>query len=109
MPGIKTVFGGGAISRGEFDTAESLGPLFDLLEAGGVDTIDTAQIYGDSEKVLGSANAGKRFTLDTKHPGGAKPGASRDDLVSWAKGSMERLKLDKEHPLDIFYIHGPGT
>jgi len=61
---------------GAFDSAESLGPLFDLLEAGGVDTIDAAQIYEDSEKLRGIANAGTRSSIDTKHAGGAKLGAS---------------------------------
>lgn len=95
MSGIKSVFGGGGISHAPFGSSQALEPLFALLESEGVKTIDTAQIYGDSEKLLGGAKAGTRFTLDTKHAGGAKPGNTRADLVKWAKESIERLQVDK--------------
>jgi len=95
MPGIATVFGGAAISRPGFETPEELEALFKLLESENVNTIDTAQIYGDSEKLLGQAKAGSRFVIDTKHAGGIKPGSTRQDVVNWAKESIEKLNMDQ--------------
>ncbi|KAF7190146.1 Oxidoreductase sirO [Pseudocercospora fuligena] len=85
MSGIKVVFGGSAINpdRG-FGDIKKLQEAFDLLEQGGCHTIDTASLYGDSEKILGEAGAPKRFTIDTKTRGGFNPngGANKANITS---------------------------
>lgn len=46
----------------------------DLLKKEGVNRIDTAHLYGDSDDLLGTADAVKQFTIDSKVKGGFKPG-----------------------------------
>ena len=68
--GIPIVFGGAGIGPGKaFPDADAAKPLLDALEAGGCKIIDTAQLYGGSEEVLGQVDAPKRFIIDTKHAG----------------------------------------
>lgn len=76
-----------------------------MQEHGDVQTIDTAAIYGDSEKILGQFDAGARFTLDTKLSGGFGSGASKDGIAKDVKNSQTLLK----HNVDILYIHAPDT
>jgi aflatoxin B1 aldehyde reductase len=64
--GIKTVFGGASVGYGVFKTKEECHDVFKILKAHGVETVDTAQLYGDSEKILGEANVGDQFIVDTK-------------------------------------------
>lgn len=71
MPNIKVIFGGAGVNsdRG-FTTVDSVKELLDVLESQGIDTIDTARLYGASEGLLGQAGAPSRFIIDTKIPGG---------------------------------------
>jgi len=108
--GVKVVFGGGPLGNADskFESVEEVKKALDILKTADVSNIDTAQLYGNSEKVLGEANAGADgFTIDTKWLGGfdqeGKP--TKDHIVSTAKQSLERLKVKK---VDIFYIHAPA-
>lgn len=105
MSGIKVVFGGGGINPGlAFGDPELLkSEIFQLLKSGGCETIDTACLYGESEKILGQAGAASQFTIDTKTTGGFKGGASRDNILAEAKNSKEKLGSN----VDIYYIHAP--
>ena len=93
----KIVFGGSTFSTGRsYGTPAAAEALFKVLEANGINTLDTAQIYGDSETNLGKFEAGKRFILDTKVPGGFKPGTVKKDvLVQDAEASIKRLDVEK--------------
>ncbi|KAJ7167040.1 NADP-dependent oxidoreductase domain-containing protein [Mycena filopes] len=107
----KLVFGGAPIGPNPlfpyFPDEASIAELYKLLEAGGVDTIDTARLYGPSEEWIGKTGGGKRFTIDTKTPGGFIPGDSTGESIPvHAKESVERLGVDK---VDVFYIHGPDA
>jgi len=107
--GIKVIFGGGGFGynpQASFSGVEGVKQALDILEANGVKNIDTAQLYGDSEKLLGLAEAGKRFTLDTKSRGGFDKGnALKPEVLSQlAHESIEKLHTK---PVDIFYIHAP--
>jgi aflatoxin B1 aldehyde reductase len=97
MSGIKVVLGGGTIQTGRaFSTPESIGAVLSTLETAGVNTIDTAQIYGESEALLGEAKAGERFTFDTKAPGGFIKGSLTNEGVKQsAATSLKRLGVDK--------------
>ncbi|KAJ7032122.1 aldehyde reductase [Mycena alexandri] len=107
----KIVFGGAPIGPNPvfpyFPDEESIEKLYKLLEAGGVDTIDTARAYGPSEEWIGKTGGGKRFIIDSKTPGGFIPGSSTGKTIpQHAKETVQRLGVDK---VDIFYIHAPDA
>lgn len=106
MSGIKTVFGGATISKDRaFHNAEDLKVVLQVLKEYGVSTIDSAQIYGESEAIIGEAKAGQSFTIDTKVAGGFRKGSpTKDNIIQSAKESLEKLGLKKVH---IYYIHAP--
>ncbi|KAK7022090.1 aldehyde reductase [Favolaschia claudopus] len=103
---VKAVFGGFPLGPGmPFADEESIEKVYKLLEEGGCTAIDTARIYGASEEWLGKTGAGKRFTIDTKAPGGFVPGSSTgDNILQFAKESTGLLKVES---VDIYYIHAP--
>ncbi|KAK7063691.1 aldehyde reductase [Favolaschia claudopus] len=103
---VKLVCGGGGLPD-QFPTEEITEKMYQLLEAAGCTTIDTGRAYGKSEEWLGQTGAGKRFTIDTKTPGGLTPGGSTSDTIpQHAKESVERLKVKS---VDVFYIHAPDA
>lgn len=106
MAGIKLVFGGATLGSKPFEDPSTVKEVFSTLKANGITTIDTAQLYGDSEKTLGEAHAGDSFTIDTKSFGGFKKGEALkpEALSKEAHASLERLQMKK---VDIFYIHAP--
>ncbi|KAK7018463.1 aldehyde reductase [Favolaschia claudopus] len=104
---VKAVFGGFPIGPGQyFPDEESIQKVYQLLEEGGCDTIDTARLYGPSEEWMGKTKAGDRFIIDSKTPGGFVPGTTGVGILQHAKESVERLKVKS---LDIFYIHAPDA
>ncbi|KAJ6024669.1 alcohol dehydrogenase [Penicillium herquei] len=100
------VFGGASVvTDGSFKNVAEVSALLDALEREGIKQIDTAQIYGASEQLLGEAGTSSRLLVDTKHAGGWIPGSSsREDVYQRGLQSLERLGADK---LNIFYIHAP--
>lgn len=109
MSGIKVVFGGGGFNPGQaFGEPDLLKTkIFQLLKDGGCETIDTANLYGKSEEILGQAQAASHFTIDTKTRGGFNPdgGASRDNTLAEARNSKEKLGSN----VDVYYIHAPDS
>jgi len=99
MSGIKIALGGALLKP------DNIEEQFNVLEAHGVKILDTAQIYGDSERVLGDASACSRFIVDTKLPGGIQiESLSPERITAGIDESLARLKTDK---VDILYIHSP--
>jgi aryl-alcohol dehydrogenase-like predicted oxidoreductase len=80
-----------------------------LLREAGVDEIDVAQVYLDSEKTAGDVGAARYFRIGTKELGcgglivGDGP-PTKENVIRRALHSLGLLKVDK---VDIFYIHGP--
>jgi aryl-alcohol dehydrogenase (NADP+) len=77
----------------------------------GINLIDTADTYGDSEDVVGEALKGRRddVVLATKfgRPTGQGPnqqGASRRWIVNAVENSLRRLKTDY---IDLYQLHRP--
>ncbi|KAH8902860.1 Aldo/keto reductase [Coniochaeta sp. PMI_546] len=100
--GIKIVFGGAAFMSGSVDDVTD---WLKTLEEAGITTIDTAQIYGASEELLGKAGAASRFSIDTKHPSGFSPQPStKDVVVNSCKESLQKLKTNA---VDVYYLHAP--
>ncbi|KAF7347256.1 Aldo-ket-red domain-containing protein [Mycena venus] len=104
----KIVFGGAPIGPGTnfgFPDEESIERVYKLLEESGCDTIDTARFYWGSEDWMGKTNAGKRFTIDSKTPGGLVAGASTgENIPQHAKETVEKLGVES---VDVYYIHAP--
>jgi aryl-alcohol dehydrogenase-like predicted oxidoreductase len=81
----------------------------------GINFIDTADAYGDSEEVVGQALKGRRddVVLATKFgrplgPGPNQQGASRRWIVTAVENSLRRLQTDY---IDLYQLHrpDPGT
>jgi aflatoxin B1 aldehyde reductase len=106
--GIKIIFG--TASTGFRESKESaLGhEILAVLKEKGVDTLDTAQLYGESETVLGTLDAGVSFIIDTKVPGGFGSNAGEtlkpEILYNSVHTSLAKLKVKQ---IDILYVHAP--
>ncbi len=99
---------------GNPDPDDSARIIHKALDAG-INLIDTADAYGDSEEVVGKALKGRRdnVVLATKvsRSMGDDPnqqGASRRWIVTAVKNSLRRLQTDH---IDLYQIHrpDPGT
>lgn len=97
MSSTKVIFGGASIGAGRaFGNNDDVDALLAVLKKYHVKNIDSAQLYGTSEEVLGSINAGSQFTIDTKWKGGFAPGSStKEEIIQSAEESMQKLKTDK--------------
>ncbi|KAF9886721.1 hypothetical protein FE257_011098 [Aspergillus nanangensis] len=62
---IKIIYGGIFVKARGW-TPEGVREVLNFLENEGIKVIDTAASYPDSEELLGIADAGARFTIDTK-------------------------------------------
>jgi aryl-alcohol dehydrogenase-like predicted oxidoreductase len=77
----------------------------------GINFVDTADAYGDSEDVVGKALEGRRddVVLATKfsRPTGQDPnnqGASRRWIITAVENSLRRLRTDR---IDLYQLHRP--
>ncbi|KIW06808.1 uncharacterized protein PV09_02488 [Verruconis gallopava] len=107
MAGLKIVFGAASFNPGgNFPTLDDARSVLNILEQNDVRNLDTAQLYGESESILGQLNAGDRFVIDTKSKGGWDAGNSLqpDNLYRLTHESLEKLKVKQ---VDVFYIHVP--
>lgn len=92
------------------DPADSARIIHRAIDAG-INVVDTADVYGDSEEVVGKALEGRRddVVLATKfsRPTGQDPnqqGASRRWIVTAVENSLRRLRTDY---LDLYQLHLP--
>ncbi|EAU29576.1 conserved hypothetical protein [Aspergillus terreus NIH2624] len=100
------VFGAASFNeQGSHRTAAEVEEMLQVLQQQGITTIDTAQIYGSSEELLGLTHAAARFVIDTKHCGGFAPGNStKEKVIAGAEESLRKLQMDK---VNVFYLHAP--
>ncbi|OAA67344.1 NADP-dependent oxidoreductase domain protein [Niveomyces insectorum RCEF 264] len=111
---VQVAFGSAGIgNRDPFISEADLNKLFATLDAHGVTRLDSAQIYGVSEKRLGEVHAGDRFTIDTKWgnptgfaPGNTTPWATQAYVLQSAQESIARLNVKQ---VDVFYLHFPDA
>ena len=83
-------------------TAEEAGRIVTLARSAGVDTIDTAAGYGDSERVLGDCGV-KDFNIITKiEPRAQTPNAITESL----RNSLGFLRIDRLHAVLVHDIAG---
>ena len=107
---VKVVFGGNRIGNREpFTPGTSLEGALKILTDRGVNTIDSAQSYGQSQVTIGEVNAGSRFNIDTKWGPPRRPGAStgpppmgppvawatKDQIIDSAKDSISKLGVNQ--------------
>ncbi|WP_329455160.1 aldo/keto reductase [Streptomyces sp. NBC_01497] len=99
-----------ATSIGNPDHEDSVRIIHKALDAG-INLIDTADAYGDSEEIVGKALKGRRdgVVLATKvgRPTGEDPnqqGASRRWIMTAVENSLRRLGTDH---VDLLQIHRP--
>jgi aryl-alcohol dehydrogenase-like predicted oxidoreductase len=99
---------------GNPDPEDSVRIIHQALDAG-INLVDTADAYGDSEEVVGRALKGRRdhVVLTTKfsRPMGSDPnqqGASRRWIITAAENSLRRLQTGH---IDVYQLHrpDPGT
>ncbi|HEX4250547.1 MAG TPA: aldo/keto reductase [Pseudonocardia sp.] len=99
-----------ASSIGNPDHNDSIRVIHRALDAG-INFVDTADAYGDSEEVVGKALKGRRdsvvLTTKVSRPMGEDPnqqGTSRRWLVVAVENSLRRLQTDY---IDLYQIHRP--
>jgi aryl-alcohol dehydrogenase-like predicted oxidoreductase len=92
------------------DPGDSARIIHKAIDAG-INIVDTADAYGDSEEVVGKALEGRRddVVLATKfsRPTGEGPnhqGASRRWIVTAVENSLRRLRTDH---IDLYQLHRP--
>ncbi|WP_423464820.1 aldo/keto reductase [Promicromonospora sp. MS192] len=92
------------------DPDDSIRIIHKALDAG-INLVDTADAYGDSEEIVGRALKGRRdgVVLTTKfsRPVGADPnqqGASRRWIMRAVEDSLRRLQTDH---IDVYQLHRP--
>ncbi|CAG9990855.1 unnamed protein product [Clonostachys byssicola] len=104
MPGLRVIYGAG--NAGSW-RSETDGPkVAEVLQEFGVDKIDSARIYLQSEELIGQRGVAAKFKIDTKHPGGTAEttNATKENVLEVADISFGLLKTDK---VDVYYIHAP--
>ncbi|MDT0300885.1 aldo/keto reductase [Streptomonospora wellingtoniae] len=99
-----------ATSVGNPDPDDSVRIIHRALDAG-INLVDTADAYGDSEEIVGRALKGRRddVVLATKvgRPMGAGPnrqGASRRWITTAVENSLRRLRTDR---IDLYQLQRP--
>ncbi len=104
----------GVANRGGRVTPDETARILEVARDAGIDTLDTAIGYGDSEARLGEVGvAGWRVV--SKLP---KLPKEVDDVAGWVEssvvGSLERLEVDRLHglllhrPAELLGAHGPA-
>ncbi|MEV7802373.1 aldo/keto reductase [Microbispora sp. NPDC088329] len=99
-----------ATAVGNPDPDDSIRIIHKALDAG-INVVDTADVYGDSEEIVGRALEGRRdsVVLATKfsRPMGDDPnrqGASRRWIMTAVENSLRRLRTDH---IDLYQVHRP--
>jgi len=99
---------GGSEIGYEHASPETVAELLNSALDGGLNVIDTAECYYNSEELIGQTVSDRRkeFYLFTKcgHPHGMESGAdwSKDSILKSIERSLERLKTDR---LDLVQLH----
>ena len=99
-----------ATQVGNSDPEDSIRVIHKALDAG-INLIDTADAYGDSEEIVGRALKGRRdhvvLTTKVSRPMGTDPnqqGASRRWIMTAIENSLRRLQTDH---IDVYQIQRP--
>lgn len=84
---------------------EAVESFFHTFKECGINEIDTARIYKDSEEGIGRVSIRHDFAIDDKLPGGFAPGTlTPENVLADIADSLSKVKIDQ---FDIMYIHAP--
>ncbi|ETS87894.1 hypothetical protein PFICI_01722 [Pestalotiopsis fici W106-1] len=91
-------------SDGAFPTTSAIDELLTTLQELDIKHLDSAQLYGDCEVLLGQAGVAKyNFAIDSKTPGGFVPGSLQPErLLADFHTTLQNLGVAH---LDTFFIH----
>ncbi len=99
-----------ATQVGNRDPGDSIRIIHKALDAG-INLVDTADAYGDSEEIVGRALQGRRdnvvLTTKVSRPMGTDPnqqGASRRWIMTAVENSLRRLQTDR---IDVYQVQRP--
>ncbi|CEP61699.1 aldo/keto reductase family protein LALA0_S03e08856g [Lachancea lanzarotensis] len=76
----------------------------DVLKKHGIQELDTARIYPNSEEFLGAHGISKSFIIDTKARGFSPGSLSKESITKSIEESFDLLKVES---VEIFYLHCP--
>lgn len=101
---VEVVYGTGFFGNAEpWISDKDLAATYELLEKYNVKKLDSAQLYGESEKRLGETQAGKRFSIDTKWQCGWSPGsANKDNILASGKDSVKKIGTQVSNFIPVF-------
>lgn len=101
---LKIVYGGANFNSRYNTNAEKVGEVLEYLKSEGITTIDTAQMYGDSETLIGQSKAASRgFVIDTKVAGGLWPhvDTTRENVIKAGESSLKAIDTDQVSKIAI--------
>lgn len=100
--------GGGMFHSSDKESLEKTGQIVHLALDLGVNYIDTAPAYGDSEMVLGEAMDGVKnpYIISTKFGNRPKP-FNPQDKDALRRSIDESLRLLRRDSIDILFVHEP--
>ncbi|PVH70431.1 Aldo/keto reductase [Cadophora sp. DSE1049] len=101
LPKAKVIFGAAHI-----DTLEELDTVYTALRKHGVTTLDTAHLYGKSERTIGSTGGSKSFLVDTKAAGWTPGSLTATRIKEAMTQSLQDLELSQ---VNTYYLHAPDT
>lgn len=79
-----------------YPNLDSIRELLDMLQEEGIESIDTARSYLDSEELLGQVSAASSFAIDTKALGGINEQPStKERIMEDAAKSTKLLQTDQ--------------
>lgn len=79
-----------------YPSLDSIRELLDMLKAEGIESIDTARSYLNSEELLGQVSASSNFAIHTKALGGINEQPStKERIMEDAAKSTKLLQTDQ--------------
>lgn len=99
---------GSSVAKGAVALSSEAGvkEFLSVAESHGIRELDTARVYagGQSEKMLGSVDASKTFTIATKAPAFSPGSLASVNIIKNCDLSLDALRVRQ---IDMYYLHGP--
>ncbi|KAK1470500.1 aflatoxin B1 aldehyde reductase member 2 [Colletotrichum cuscutae] len=107
--GVANVGDSSADPMARYDTPDQVNAFLDVFARRGYKQLDTSRMYSpqaptSSEPRLGAANAGERFTIDTKVTSRSPGCHTKDKILKEIDESLKALKIKQ---INIEYLHVP--
>lgn len=99
--GVKIIYGAEGFTHID---AQEAAAILKVAKDGGIEVIDTANLYANSEKKLGNLKAAEHFVIHTKTPGVVPGCLSRQSILQGMEKSLRELGVAS---VDTYYLHTP--